>query len=257
MSTPTVPAGAPCWIDINTSDVEATRTFYTGLLGWVAEEASREFGGYFMFTRDGVPVAGGMPNPGTDAVTDQWSVYLSVPDIAAVVAATTAAGGSVIAPVTPIADLGSMAVVADPSGAPVAAWQAGTFAGLNVTGATGTPVWFELHTRAYPESLEFYRQVFGWQTSTMSDAADFKYSTLGEGDTARAGVMDDASHGTPGERSAWTVYFGVDDAAAAAAQVVALGASVTFGPQDTPYGRLVSAVDPTGVSFDLMQPPAA
>ena len=53
----TAPAGAPCWTDLWTSDVEGSRRFYADVFGWQAEEPSEEFGGYFMFTRDGAPVA--------------------------------------------------------------------------------------------------------------------------------------------------------------------------------------------------------
>ena len=50
----------PCWADLWTSDVERSRAFYAELFGWEALPPSPEFGGYFMFARDGVPVAGGM-----------------------------------------------------------------------------------------------------------------------------------------------------------------------------------------------------
>ena len=60
----TAPIGAPCWVDLWTSDLEGSRHFYTELFGWVAEEPSPEHGGYFMFTRDGVPIAGGMGDMG-------------------------------------------------------------------------------------------------------------------------------------------------------------------------------------------------
>ena len=49
------PIGAPCWADLWTSDVEGSRRFYSELFGWEANEPSPEFGGYFMFTRNGVP----------------------------------------------------------------------------------------------------------------------------------------------------------------------------------------------------------
>jgi hypothetical protein len=54
------PIGSPCWVDLWTSDVEGSRTFNTELFGWEAQEPSPEFGGYFMFIRNGVPVAGAM-----------------------------------------------------------------------------------------------------------------------------------------------------------------------------------------------------
>ncbi|HEY1734337.1 MAG TPA: hypothetical protein VGG23_07810, partial [Acidimicrobiales bacterium] len=54
------PVGAPCWADLWTSDVEGSRRFYRELLGWESGDPDPAFGGYFMFTRDGVPVAGAM-----------------------------------------------------------------------------------------------------------------------------------------------------------------------------------------------------
>lgn len=52
------PIGSPCWVDLWTSDVAASRRFYADLLGWQAQEPSPEFGGYFMFTRNGPPWPG-------------------------------------------------------------------------------------------------------------------------------------------------------------------------------------------------------
>ena len=44
---------------------------------------------------------------------------------------------------------------------------------------------------------------------------------------------------------------------ASLAKVVELGGSVTQPAEDTPYGRLAGAVDPTGAPFKLMTPPAS
>ena len=49
------PLGAPCWADLWTSDVDGSRAFYSEVFGWEAQEADPQFGGYFMFTRDGCP----------------------------------------------------------------------------------------------------------------------------------------------------------------------------------------------------------
>lgn len=40
------PFGAPCWIDLYTSDPDASRSFYGDLFGWTSEDAGEEFGGY-------------------------------------------------------------------------------------------------------------------------------------------------------------------------------------------------------------------
>ena len=64
---PVAPRGAPCWVDLWTSDIEGSRQFYAELFGWQAGEPSPDHGGYFMFTRAGVPVAGAMGDMGESA----------------------------------------------------------------------------------------------------------------------------------------------------------------------------------------------
>jgi len=73
----TRPTGAPCWMDLLTSDTERATRFYTELFGWTAGEGSPEFGGYFMYMKDGIPVAGCMPNQPGSGAADGWSVYLA------------------------------------------------------------------------------------------------------------------------------------------------------------------------------------
>src|SRR3954467_6630594 len=124
------PLGAPCWADLWTSDVDGSRRFYSELFGWEAQEPSEEFGGYFMFTRGGQPVAGGMGDMPDMKANDTWKIYLATDDITKTVEAAEGTGAQVVAPVMPIADLGSQAVLVDPTGATVGAWQPDTFPGF-------------------------------------------------------------------------------------------------------------------------------
>jgi predicted enzyme related to lactoylglutathione lyase len=50
------------------------------------------------------------------------------------------------------------------------------------------------------------------------------------------------------------VYFGVEDADAALADIVDLGGTILRPPEDSPHGRLASAADVTGARFKLVQP---
>jgi predicted enzyme related to lactoylglutathione lyase len=52
----------------------------------------------------------------------------------------------------------------------------------------------------------------------------------------------------------WSIYFGVDDTDAALTRVEALGGSVVRAAEDTPYGRLATAADPSGAQFKLVGP---
>jgi uncharacterized protein len=249
------PLGSPCWVDLWTSDVEGSRAFYGDLFGWEAGDPSPEFGGYFMFLRDGVPVAGGMGDMGDMPATDTWQIYLDTPDLAVTLAAAQAAGAQVIGESTPIDDLGVLAVLADPTGAVVGAWQAGTFPGYTVVGEHGSPSWSELWTSDHGAAVDFYRTVFRWDANAVGDTDEFRYTTMRDpdGDGELAGIMDASSFLPEGVGSHWSIYWEVDDADAALARVTSLGGSVVAAVEDTPYGRLATAADPSGASFRMRQ----
>ena len=251
------PVGAPCWVDLMTSDAERSRAFYGELFGWTAEDPAAEFGGYFNFRRNGVRVAGCMgAQPGSGA-PDVWSVYLTSDDTRRTVAAAAADGGRVVAEPMDVADLGTMAILGDPGGAGIGVWQPGTHQGSGLIGEHGAPSWFELHTRDYERAVAFYREIFRWTTDVMSDTADFRYTTLKHGDEMLAGIMDASGMLPEGVPSHWKVYFGVDDTDAAVARILELGGTILEPANDTPYGRHATASDPTGAQFKLVGPNAA
>jgi len=244
-STP-APTGAPCWIDISTSDEARTHAFYGALFGWTIEDPGPDYGGYKNFLKDGLQVAGSMTAP--PGAPDAWSVYLAVPDAEKV--AANAPG--VIAPAMDVMTLGRMAVVLDPGGAAVGAWQAGEHTGFGVTGEHGAPSWFELHTNAYDAAVAFYRDVFEWPAFAVADEPGFRYTTHGEGEAQRAGIVDSSTW--EGDHLGWHVYFQVASVDETIASAVALGATVVDAAEDTPYGRLATLRDPNGAIFKLQQP---
>ena len=246
------PIGAPCWIDLFTSDPDKSRAFYGELFGWTAEEPNEDFGGYFNFSKDGILVAGGMRNDGTAGVPDLWNVYLRVENAEATVAAATAHGGGVIVPAMAVADLGSMAVVTDAGGAAIGLWQPGTHKGIGLIAEPGSPAWFELHTRDYDASVQFYKDVFGWDAHTMSDTPEFRYTTLGEGEAALAGIMDSTGFLPEGVPAHWSIYLRVADADAAVKTTVELGGALIMPAEDTPYGRVAMVSDTTGAHFRIV-----
>jgi hypothetical protein len=250
------PIGAPCWTHLWTSDVPGSRTFYTELFGWEAQEPSPEFGGYFMFTRNGVPVAGAMGGMDDMSADNTWKIFLATDDVAKTVEAAEAEGAQMTSPPMAVADLGSQATLIDPTGAEIGAWQPGTFPGFTVLNEHGAPGWFELHTRDHASAVAFYSSVFRWDTDMVGDSDQFRYATMrdpgGEGELA--GIMDASGFLPVGEPALWSIYWHVDDAPATVAQVKALGGSVVLDVEDTPYGRLATVADPAGAPFKLRTP---
>jgi len=246
------PLGAPCWVELYTSDTTASRAFYGDLFGWTSEDAGEEYGGYINFSKDGVRVAGCMGQEAGSQMPDLWTVYLAVADAKATVDAAAANGGQVQLDAMDVMELGTMAMVADPGGAAIGIWQPGLHTGFGVLAEPGSPGWFELHTRDYDASVTFYRDVFGWDTHAVGDTPDFRYTTLGEGEEQAAGIMDATAFLPDGVPAHWSVYFAVADTDATLAKITELGGSVVQPAEDTPYGRLATAADPTGALFKLV-----
>ncbi|MGH9046157.1 MAG: VOC family protein [Acidimicrobiales bacterium] len=247
------PLGAPCWVDLWTSDVPGSVKFYSALFGWAAQDPDPEHGGYFMFTRNGVPIAGAMGEMGDEKPSNTWKVYLASADAEKTVAAAEAGGATISLPAMTVGDAGTQAVLDDPTGATIGSWQPEEFAGFTVLEEHGAPSWFELLTRDYAKAVEFYRSVFGWDTEVVSDTDEFRYSVMLDpsGGGMLAGIMDASSFLPKGEPASWSVYWDVNDVDESVAQVKSLGGGVITVARDTPYGRLASLTDPSGAPFNL------
>lgn len=247
----TAPVSAPCWIELSTSDPDKSRAFYEQLFGWTSEAAGEEYGGYINFSRDGVRVAGCMANDGSQGATNVWLTYLASDDAKRTTDDAAANGATVIVPAMDVMDLGRMAVLVDPGGAVIGVWEPGTHQGFGVLDEPNAPSWFELHTRDFKTSVDFYAKVFKADPHSQGDTDEFRYTTFNDGEEQVAGVMDAAGFLPAGESARWDVYFRVADVDAALEQIAKLGGAVVEPAIDTPYGRLATATDSTGTRIRL------
>lgn len=243
--------GAPCWVDLSSSDTAAARKFYGELLGWTFDEPDPDFGGYANARSDEVEVAGLMRNPAAEA-GDGWNTYFATADIAAGVGAAVAAGATVVAEPGRVGELGKMAVLIDPFGAAFGFWEAERFAGFGRHGENGSVVWTEYHAERYNEAVRFYRAALGWAIEPVVDSEQFRYSTAQLAEGTVAGMLDTAV-----PPSQWVTYFAVADVDAALERVPALGGAMLRAAQDSPHGRVAEIADPTGARCKLIDPSRA
>ncbi|GAA3586158.1 VOC family protein [Klugiella xanthotipulae] len=244
--------GEPIWMDLFSSNPEASMLFYQKLFGWTSEAAGPDFNGYVTFSLHGERVAGLATNDTGGEVADAWTVYLHTADAETTAALIEENGGGVHSSHR-VGSLGTMLILNDANGAVLGAWQPGTHTGFGVYREPGAPAWIELHTTGYAGALTFYQRAFGWETTVMGDSDEFRYSTLGSGESSTAGMMDATSFLPPGARSTWVVYFAVADADQAVALAVERGGRVLRPVEDTPFGRMAELVDPTGAPFKVLQ----
>lgn len=242
-------AGAPCWVELGTSDVPKSAEFYGALFGWtVTTDPRPEAGGYTVAGLDDDPVAALSPlyAPGQPVA---WSVSFAVLDADATAARAPEEGGAVVMAPTDIFDIGRFAVLRDPTGAMFTIWQPRTFHGFGRWDEPGAPAWVELATRDVPAANAFYQALFGWSIS------DDDYPHLSVGDRQFGGVQDLNATGVPEDVPPhWLLYFRTPDVEAAARHAADLGARTLAGPFHLPgTGRFATLRDPLGAVFALYQ----
>jgi predicted enzyme related to lactoylglutathione lyase len=93
--------------------------------------------------------------------------------------------------------------------------------------------------------------VLGWRTEVVSDTDEFRYTTAWFGDHQLLGVMDGTGILPDGLPSTWTTFFGAEDVDRTLRLIIDNGGAVVRPAEDTPYGRLAAATDPTGTGFNL------
>lgn len=234
------PTGVPCWADLTSPDPTASAAFYGPVLGWSAVPETVD---YSVFQVQGYPAAGVVRGsaPG-------WTLCLATDDVEATLARVGAAGGSVVAPATKVADNGTVAVVADPTGAEVGLWQGLERTGANWVNAPGGLNWDDLRSTDPEVSQRFYADVFGWTFEPLFDG----YGTVANPDAPHpVGGIGPLWGAEPG----WLVYFGVVDVDAAVRTAVEFGGTVVAEAHDSEYGRMAQVADPHGATFAVFTPP--
>lgn len=243
----------PAWVDLSSSDAGASRAFYAKVFGWQVDvNPDPQYGGYALAKLDGKDVGGIGPSmsPGAPTV---WNIYIGTADVDELAKLVQASGGTVVAPPFDVGDQGRMAVLQDPSGAIISAWQ-GTRMGGFQTDVDDSYGWAELNARDVEKALPFYGQVFGWTTKTSPMGEGQRPYTEFQLDGRSIAGAWEMSDMVPAEvPSYWQVYFSVGDVDAAYRKAIEAGARDLVPPQDFPGGRFAIVSDPQGASFGLLK----
>ena len=177
--------GTPSWVDLQTTDPEAAKTFYGGLFGWQFDDQAMPQGGtYSMALKNGDVVAAispQVPEVAAQGLPPFWNTYITVDDVDAATAAVADAGGRVYMAPFEVMDAGRMSTVADPTGAVVNFWQPRRHIGATLVNEPGSLIWNELLTDNAEAAYSFYAAVLGLSTEA-SDLGDMAYTVFKVGD---------------------------------------------------------------------------
>jgi predicted enzyme related to lactoylglutathione lyase len=113
------------------------------------------------------------------------------------------------------------------------------------------PNWADLSTPELDASIEFYRDLLGWEFATrVTEMGDYHVASVDGREVCGMMSHPPEMEGAP---AMWTVFFHVEDIDEMVEKVGAAGGRVLEPPFEIPNGARVSAVaDPTGAMFALI-----
>jgi predicted enzyme related to lactoylglutathione lyase len=256
--------GSHIWYELIIPDPEGAKAFYDSVVGWDIGPKLPGDMDYRMIVRSDGGNAGGVLRLSQDmadhGARPVWLGYIAVDDVDGIIAQIEAKGGKVQMPATDIPDVGRIAMVADPQGAPFYVMKptppAGDEKKVSDVFSVDQPQhvrWNELSTTDPAAALEFYTSLFGWEKGDvmpMGEMGDYQF--LNHGGRMIGAVMPKMPDMPV---SLWSYYIGVDDIDRATAAINDKGGKVLNGPMEIPGGEFaLNGMDPQGASFGLVGP---
>lgn len=241
------------WHDLVTDDVERSKAFYGGLLGWTFKDTTHPNGGaYTLAMADGRLVGGivHLDDPG-DAEHSRWLDYLSVADVDEAVRAVESAGGRSVAGPLDLPGIGRAAAVVDPQEAVVGLLRSDIGDPLDrLKPGPGEVVWNELLAADAPAATKFYAGLSGSVISEQPREGGV-YRMLRSQGRYRAGIMPRPADDI---QPLWLTHFGVEDVETATRKAAEMGGEVLLAPDPgLRDGHFAVVVDPNGAVLALSQ----
>ncbi len=239
------------WHNLITNDGEAARTFYGELLGWKFDV--KKDGRYSVITHRGHNI-GGILDASKDEKppkSGRWLSAISVADLDESLAALDAAGGKQVDAPIDVSGVGRVVTIEDADGALLHLLASEHGDPPDVEPNAHTWLWHELLANHADRAVAFYEAVFGYQIEQLADRPSGDYRILVSAGAPRAGIIHNPFEST---RSTWIPYLRVDDPAALAERVSALGGTVVLAPNPSLRdGNLALILDPTGAPIALQK----
>jgi predicted enzyme related to lactoylglutathione lyase len=255
------PRGDYIWYELMTPDPEGSKAFYDAVVGWNIGKAEEAYNGYRMIGTDGGLAGGVLPlnaEMQQHGARPTWLGYIHVTDVDQSIKSIEQAGGKALMPATDIPNVGRIAMVADPQGAPFYVMKPIPPEGREnepstvfSPGKDGRCSWNELSTSDPVAARRFYGEQFGWTSDEFMDMGEhgeyrfFDHHGVRLG--AVSGMMNQDQH------PHWRYYFRVPSVSKAKETAEAKGGKVVMGPMEVPGGdHIIIGFDPQGAEFALV-----
>ena len=244
------------YVDLQTTDLEGAKAFYTKLFGWDVEEVPMGEGAvYAFFKKNGRTAAAAalqQPEQREAGIPPLWNTYFTVSDVDNRTKEAEQAGGTILAQPFDVFDSGRMSVIADPNGAVFSMWQATNHIGAEVMNEHGSLTWAECMGDDVDKGRKFYTELFGWNTQEMPTPEGGTYIIFRKDERPVVGLMGKPMPEMP---SFWLNYFFVDDCAAIVKAATDLGSTTQVDTTPVPgVGKFAILIDPQGAGFGVLEP---
>jgi predicted enzyme related to lactoylglutathione lyase len=237
-----------------TTNVEAAKAFYTGVMGWGTQDVSTPGVAYILFTAGEASVSGMMElpeNARASGFRPSWLGYVGVDDVDAAADRIKQLGGAVHVPPMDVPNISRFSIAVDPQMATIALlkWLNGGQEQIIDPDAPGRVGWHELIAADWETAFAFYRELFGWQKAQADSGAAGTYQLFSAGGQTIGGMFTKpAMEPFP----FWLYYFNVGDIDVAIRRVKTGGGQILNGPIEVPGNRWIArCTDPQGAIFAL------
>jgi predicted enzyme related to lactoylglutathione lyase len=110
-------------VELSTTDVVQAKKFYGKLFDWKMEDIPMGAGAAYTLIKVGDGTGGGLMKQMMPGAPSAWLAYVLVDDIEAATAKARKLGATVVKDVTEVMDAGWLALIVDPTGAPLGLWK--------------------------------------------------------------------------------------------------------------------------------------
>ena len=249
--------GTFCWVDLATTDPEATKKFYSKIMGWDTHDtpAGPDMV-YTMLQLRGKEVAAlykMTKEQESQGIPPHWLSYVSVTSADETAEKAKSLGGTVLVEPMDVFEAGRMAVIQDPTGAVFAVWQPKRHIGSLLKNEPWTFCWNELMTNDEQRASEFYSKLFGWATQAQKMPDGEVYTMFNLGDIQAGGMMKIRKEWGDVPPN-WMVYFAVEDCDASVEKIKSLGGMIVVPATAVPdVGKFAVIEDPQGATSGIIK----
>ncbi len=239
-----------CWHGCTSTDVEASKTFYSAVIGWDAHTVPMGDGEATLFAV-GEKMFAHLAPPEMDNIPSHWSSFLRVDDVDASTKAAIDNGGHQIMPAMDIPP-GRFSIISTPSGAAMTLFhEADPEDSHHFDTAPGLVHWVELHSKDIDTDINWLKTTFGFSTTEM-EMPFGAYHILKSGDHPCGGVMASQAPEAPAH---WLVWINVENVEETMALVEKNKGKVLSPIMDVPgVGRMTVIQDPADGVLGIITP---